>query len=254
MAGLPNYGNNCYVNAIIQCLRYTTPIVMDLVQYEPDTPLTTALCTLLYEDGTNNLKALLANLGSIHMDPCLQSDAHEFYLGIVDAVYHNRNSPVAGTMVSTLTCPNHHVLHNKQPFISTSINGNIESGIAAFEAAEQVDAVCEKCSACTMEKRLSLSPGKVWVLHLKRFNTQKKLTYTVDVPQTFERYGRTWKLTAICNHRGTTAESGHYTAAVCSSTGWFMCNDALITHLDNLPATSDLPYLLFYMDHTKTLS
>lgn len=56
-----------------------------------------------------------------------------------------------------------------------------------------------------------------------------------------------YQLTAVCNHLGAAATSGHYTAQCRSpmSNSWYCCNDQSISRMDH-HAVSSSAYLLVY--------
>jgi ubiquitin C-terminal hydrolase len=254
MQGIENLGNNCYVNAVIQCLRYMHPLGRRLIHCRPTAPILEHFCALLYQGFGYHIRPFLKTLSTIDMDPHMQSDAHEFYLKIIDHLFSevNVSNPMEGKMVSTLTCQNCDKRSEAhETFYSTSVGGGVTQGLCDFEAAETVRATCEGCGNCRMTKQLRVSPGEVWVLHLKRFEVGKKLNYSVALPRTLMRGTQQWHLSAVCNHIGS-MYSGHYTATAKTSTGWYMFNDEIVTALDDLPLHSSLPYILFYKLQTKT--
>ena len=56
-----------------------------------------------------------------------------------------------------------------------------------------------------------------------------------------------YQLTAVCDHIGEGATSGHYTAQcrAAMSNGWYRCNDGIISRMDH-HAVSSSAYLLVY--------
>ena len=112
--GLPNLGNTCYINSIIQCLRYSKPFVKSLVNLEvkKSTTLTKTLMKVLYSKTTlEQLRLFVGQLATTNKDFRLlrQCDAHELYLYVIDKLYedvpHTYNNPFHGQLSSKLSFP-----------------------------------------------------------------------------------------------------------------------------------------------------
>jgi len=246
--GIPNLGNNCYINAVLQVFRYLTPVARHLYNVYPGDPVLDSFLTMLYNRDSNSatadLKDFLHKVETVGVDPYSQGDAHEFYLTMMDRL--EQYFP-PGHTCSTLQCACGHTLRNTEPFLSISINGDIAEGIRAYQAPEQVDAVCESCGTVGLTKQLAIHPSKMCVVHLKRFDARAKLDYKVTLSDTIVVGGKTMKLVALCNHHGN-LYGGHYTACASTSDGWYVFNDEVSSKIDGLPRRSRLPYLLFYIE------
>jgi ubiquitin carboxyl-terminal hydrolase 22/27/51 len=140
---------------------------------------------------------------------------------------------------------------------------------------------CSSCNSKTKTQKqhtFSKLPN-VLCLHLKRFNSGKKITDFISFPahdldmgkhlpywceQGLEPQGDSstkdtsrvdspkilYDLFATVNHRGT-LNQGHYTAYVKCRKRWYSCNDALITALgdgdgEREVLSSEETYMLFY--------
>ena len=241
MSGLTNHGNTCYVNSIIQVLRYTKPVVKELINETPSTKEMRAFLDLLYQ--ASDPKEFVTYLGKLGFASGMQHDAHEFMITMLDKLYESvpQKNPFEGTFRTTLTCKNGHTRKAQQPFTSLSINGSVEEGIQELQQPEEVECKCEECDLKHMTKQTFIEPGKAVCVHIKRFDTQRKLNYDVPVTPSWNNF----KLVGICNHFGSN-QGGHYTACGLTDDGWIMFNDNLTHKLDKLPKKSKLPYIMVY--------
>lgn len=242
--GLQNFGSTCYLNAIVQILRYTKLVVERLLDVESENPAVQSFVDLLYQG--SNPRKFARHLGELGFNPIYQHDAHEFLLTMLDKIYEDPackeiKNPFEGYFESTLTCKNGHQSVSKEPFCCLSINGDLDEGIAALEEPETVTCSCDHCDEKQMTKTVTIHPGEVICVQFKRFDISGKLTYKVAIPE--EWYG--YKLVGLVNHMGS-CMGGHYTAAVNVSGQWTHFNDESVNNIDGLPKRSRVPYLLFY--------
>lgn len=242
MSGLDNLGNTCYMNSVVQMLRYVKPVVTRLVKVVPEDEGVRHFVDLLYQGSTPQKFAhCLKDFG---FDPIYQHDAHEFLLTMLDKLYDSVQiqNPFEGKCKTTLTCKNGHKSTRTDPFVCLSINGGIEDGIPSLMEPEEVECKCEKCDETTMTKTLDLDPNEVVCVHYKRFNVDKKLRYKVPILKSWNGY----RLVGICNHVGG-LHGGHYTATVRTDSGWMHMNDEYVKKIDGLPKDSKIPYIMVYV-------
>mgnify|MGYP006087217377 CR=1 FL=1 len=243
--GLQNFGSTCYLNAIVQILRYTKPVVERLLEVESENPAVQSFVDLLYQG--SNPRKFARHLGELGFNPIHQHDAHEFLLTMLDKIYEDPackdlKNPFEGHFESTLTCKNGHTSVSKEPFCCLSINGGLDEGIAALEEPETVTCSCDECGEKEMVKNVTIHPSEVICVQFKRFDGRNgKLTYKVALKENW--YG--YKLIGICNHLGSIF-GGHYTAAVNNEGQWKHFNDLSVEDIDGLPNRSRVPYLLVY--------
>ena len=243
--GLQNFGNTCYLNSIVQMLRYTKPVVERLVKVQSENEAVQSFIDLLYQDSKPDI--FVRHLKKLGFNPLYQHDAHEFLLAMLDKIYEDDackdiKNPFEGYFESTLTCKNGHTSVSKEPFCCLSINGSIDDGVAALEEPEVVTCKCDHCSETEMVKTVIINPGEVVCIQFKRFDISGKLTYKVGIPE--EWYG--YKLIGICNHLGS-CHGGHYTSACRVGNQWKHFNDEIVEAIDGLPKKSRVPYLLIYV-------
>ena len=263
--GLPNLGNTCYLNSILQCLRYSKPFVFLLKEYDgrKETPMMRNFIDLLYAGASKTSLNIFVHslaVNSSEFKLLRQCDAHEFYLYVVDTLYRKGfkyKNVFKGCCQSTVTCS---ICNNKSititPFISLSLqmitneSASVETLLNNYcEVESLVDKIdCDSCGIKTDSTRqinISETPSML-VIHLKRFKAFVKDTTPVKINQSLTINGTQYILNSICNHSGGVG-SGHYTAACRKRDGtWIMCNDDFLTELSRLPTESPAPYILFY--------
>lgn len=242
MSGLYNLGNTCYMNSVVQVLRYVKPVVTKLVKVMPEQQGLKHFVDLLYQGSSPNDFA--TSLKEFGFDPIYQHDAHEFLLTMLDKLYESvkLTNPFVGTSRTTLECKNGHVSTRSDPFVSLSINGGMEEGIPNMMEPEVVECKCESCGETKMSKTIDIDPSDVVCIHYKRFNLRKKLRYSVPILEKWNGYD----LVGICNHYGG-LHGGHYTATVKTDSGWMIMNDDCVTKIDGLPKCSKVPYIMVYV-------
>lgn len=269
--GLPNMGNTCYINSILQCLRYSKPFVFQLRELvvTRDTPLVQSFVDLLFAGATRvTLNTFVSQLSLANKEFSLlrQCDAHELFLFIVDKFFTRFNkrytNSFEGMFLSKITCTAcGNVSESKYPFVSISVEMNaakvdsITELLERFCSVESLDDLidCDKCHTkkkSTKQLTIDTLPT-ILVVHLKRFQGLRKLSTPVKLDTELSIKGTKYRLYAMCNHSGG-LRGGHYTASCRRrSGGWIMCNDNFVTDMSGLPSQSSHPYVLFYTSEFK---
>lgn len=246
MSGLDNFGNTCFVNSVVQMLRYAKPVVKKLVEQVPEKEGSkdeALMCflDLLYQG--SKPRKFVRYLKDLGFDPIYQHDAHEFMMSMLDKLYESvsESNPFEGCYNSVLTCKNGHKSVSKEKFICISINGDLEEGIVQLQEPEVVECKCDHCEETSMTKQVEIHPGKLVCVHLKRFTMDEKLDYKVTILKKWNGYN----LIGMCNHYGS-LHGGHYTSTVKTGEGWMHMNDEFVKKIDGLPRISKLPYIMVY--------
>lgn len=266
--GIPNLGNTCYLNSILQCLRYSKHLVYRLKKHNTsgDSHLVSSLVELFFADAPiEHLYTLVRELAkSNEFKPLKQCDAHELFLYLIDKLFtelKQYKNPFEGKLKSTVTCS---ICNNKSvtsyPYTSLSLpipqiirnvnlSYSIEELIEDYCTEEALDEKieCENCKVKTDScKDLEIEPGDIVAVHLKRFLGNNKLINPIEIQTHINIGPQDYRLYACCNHSGTMF-SGHYTAACMKRDGtWSLCNDRNVDSIASLPEESDRPYILFY--------
>jgi len=264
-------GNTCYINSILQCLRYSKPFVFQLRELvvTRDTPLVQSFVDLLFAGATRvTLNTFVSQLSLANKEFSLlrQCDAHELFLFIVDKFFTRFNkrytNSFEGMFLSKITCTAcDNVSESKYPFVSISVEMNaakvdsITELLERFCSVESLDDLidCDKCHTkkkSTKQLTIDTLPT-ILVVHLKRFQKLHKLSGRVKLDAELTIKGTKYRLYAMCNHSGG-LRGGHYTASCRRrSGGWIMCNDNFVTDMSGLPTQSSHPYVLFYTSEFK---
>ena len=213
--GLPNLGNTCYINSILQCLRYTKAFVYPLkhVSMHGKTKLLQSLVDLLFADAPDSALFLFVNeLATINKEFSLfrQADAHELLLYLLDLFYSSMKikNVFRGTFHSNVICSQcNNTSTTESAFLSVSVPlaASVQSAMEAFCEVEVLDEniLCDNCKEKTKSSRqLNIVASDILVVHLKRFHMGDKLDSSIAIDKDICVNGTQYKLYSIVNHVG----------------------------------------------------
>ncbi|GAB0206651.1 ubiquitin carboxyl-terminal hydrolase 42-like [Grus japonensis] len=226
-AGLPNLGNTCFLNAVLQCLTYTPPLANYLLSGEHSRACRQEgfcmMCVMeahvnkvLHSSGsTIEPRAIISVLTRIgeHFQLGMQEDAHEFLRSTVDAMQR------------------------------ACLSGSSE---------------CDKRVAASKGFTIHGAP-KVLTLCLKRFQdvTGRKISKVVDYPKCLDLrpyMSQTagepllYSLYAVLVHSGGSCHVGHYFCYAKASNGlWYEMDDKSVDPCGIDTVLRQQAYLLFYV-------
>jgi ubiquitin C-terminal hydrolase len=283
-SGIPNFGNTCYINSLLQTL-FSTHALQDL--FEIGTNLSNILCQLKKKvkdsDSTsaNNMHNLITMLQIINdtMPIGRQQDAHEYLLWILGKLHEeqmNKEYPNSiqhhGNWNSWQDYLNNHptsvtkLLYSQFTIKSTChvckhtttsceympcVHVYLNSTDIILETSDHkterscVNQTCnERTTMCSSE--MTHCPPILYI-QLMRFDNQgHKINKRMKLPkQITMKNGTLYKLVAFINHHGVSINNGHYTAVLCNNNTWLKCNDECISKVRVTKTASDV-YMLMY--------
>lgn len=222
LIGLPNIGNTCYINCVLQFFLNSDLFIKHLndTHVNPDTFLS-YLKHLKEGTSVNYYLSKILNFldKSTELYINQPNDAHEILVVILDIIEKENidiYSLFKGVKITKIKCDNcnyKNILHecfNHLPFYLTKHSTLIELLKSEFDV-EKLDYSCELCNKTTLVKYNSICKfPNIFIL----MNSNK--TFVMDFPTKIkvkedERSLINYQLSGCVNHYGSWLLGGHYT-------------------------------------------
>jgi ubiquitin C-terminal hydrolase len=210
-------------------------------------------------------QACVGEAFTVLVDACNESDNQNFkQIGCEACSSTTQYSSPAwsifgGLEKSTVACSAcaHHVVTHAW-FNTLTLNlpeqgGSLKALLAADMRTEPIeDSKCES-NLCHGREVVRLKWKEVlrWpdvlVVRLVRWlpdgsKSDATVTFDLEAPMG----GKKYKLIAVCEHQGDSADGGHYVAYTLSNNGWLLCDDSSVQLVEPRVVLEAEPYLLIY--------
>ena len=274
-SGLINFGNTCYLNVIIQALRYT-PEFFEIIKKNVDKNnhnLLYRFFKILEQMNSSNITVkptnLLETIKKYYSDYNIlqQQDTQEFLLKIINSINddiknNDINNLFQNKLLIQFKCNNcHQITTANENFLMLPITIPNQTDIFNLDITklfltEKVDYACDKCNvkSSAIKNTIIKQTAKILVFHLLRFDIINNNIFKIKTPVKYPKYvtfnGFKYQLYAYINHLGRSPQYGHYIINCFDflNNDWSEYNDDDVydTNLDEVYSPNNDAYLLFY--------
>ena len=284
-AGIPNLGNTCYINSVLQTL-FCADQLHELYQ------VPTAIASTLHElrvqvkllKDVDTIENLIVTLAAMNPEMVMgtQQDAHEYLTWLLGNLHVEQMSLNPNLMLQAQANWNTwQDFKNAHPTSVTDLLYHQLTVVYKCPACEQTateyqyssciyvylntdDIVVEPpdcqtrraCSNCrhpetTASTKMTHCPPVLYLL-LMRFDIhQRKIHKRMKIAQEITVKNATrYTLAAFINHHGRSLQTGHYTSTVRVNRKWYQCNDNNVKECRALKTSSDV-YILMYTKNAQ---
>lgn len=280
MFGIQNIGNTCYIGSILLCLFNNLPLknylsivsqnnkftnnflnsfiesfsrytqnTLDPIEFYLLLKQTFPQYNNINQHDANEFCLFLLDYLNTHIPPCFDTHRVDIQSPESSAVWGSNKNIISETfqgqissIVKCTNCDYENITYENFMQLDIPLDCNLErTFIDLFSEQKIEDFNCESCteSNCFMKKQIEIFPI-TFTFVIKRYNKPNN----IDFPKVLKINNLSYTLYAICNHTGSTMNSGHYTTFIKKNDNVFLINDESVTKVDDFDFK--YAYILMY--------